>query len=116
MKRRFDLYFEDILKSIDRIREYTSSLDFKGFTRDNIKVDAVMRNLEVIGEAVTQLPQEIKEKYGDIPWKDIQDFRIVVAHHYWTINQERIWDIVKNKLDTLEQQIKEVLKKESSKD
>lgn len=115
MKRRFDLYFKDILKSIDRIKEYTSRLSFEEFTKDNIKVDAVMRNLEIIGEAVTQLPKEIKEKYNNVPWKDIQDFRIVVAHRYWKVNQERIWDIVKNKLDTLEQQIKGILKKEIDK-
>ena len=115
MKRRFDLYLKDILKSISRIKEYTSSLSFEEFTKNNIKVDAVMRNLEIIGEAVTQLPKEIKEKYKNVPWKDIQDFRIVVAHRYWKVNQERIWDIVKNKLDALEQQIKEILKKEMDK-
>ena len=115
MKRRFDLYFNDVLKSIDRIKEYTSSLSFEEFTKDNIKVDAVMRNLEVIGEAVTQLPKEIKEKYKNVPWKDIQDFRIVVAHRYWKVNQERIWDIIKNKLDALEQQTKGILKKEINK-
>lgn len=114
MKRRFDLYFEDMLKSIDRIKEYTSSLSFEEFTKNNIKVDAVMRNLEIIGEAVKQLPQEIRAKYGNVPWKDIQDFRIVVAHHYWKINEERVWDIVKNKLDTLKQQIKDIIENESS--
>ncbi len=115
MKRRFDLYLKDILKSIDRIREYTSSLSFEEFAKDDIKVDAVMRNLEIIGEAVTQLPKEIKEKYNNVPWKDIQDFRIVVAHRYWKVNQVRIWDIIKNKLDTLKQQINAVLKKEINK-
>ena len=55
-----------------------------------IVVDAVLRNLEVIGEAATQVPKDIKEKYNSIPWRDIEDFRIVAAHHYWKINKERI--------------------------
>lgn len=112
MKRRFDLYLEDILQAIERIQEYTRTLDLEEFVKNKITIDAVLRNLEVIGEAVTQLPQEIKEKYKDIPWKDIQDFRIVVAHHYWKLNQERIWDIIENKLDVLKKQIEDIIEKE----
>ena len=76
-------------------------------------MDAVMRNLEVIGEAATQVPQNIKDRYKNVPWKDIQDFRIVVAHHYWKVNTARISDIIENKLDELKKQIQNILEKES---
>lgn len=112
MKRRFDLYLKDILESISRIKEYVGLMDYEEFSKNKIKVDAVMRNLEIIGEAANQLPEEIKEKYKEIPWREIQDFRIVVAHRYWKVNKERIWDIIKNKLDTLRQQVEEILSKE----
>ncbi len=112
MKRRFDLYLKDILESISRIKEYVGLMDFEEFSKNKIKVDAVMRNMEIIGEAATQLPEDIKEKYKDTPWREIQDFRIVVAHRYWKINKERIWDIIENKLDTLRQQVEETLSKE----
>ena len=75
-------------------------------------IDAILRNLEIIGEAVTQLPEDVKIKYNNIAWRDIQDFRIVVAHHYWKVNLNIVWDIVENKIPLLEKQIKEIMKKE----
>ena len=108
MKRRFDLYLKDILESIRRIKEYSEDEE----KSEMIKVDAILRNLEIIGEAATQIPKEVKSKHKDIPWRDIQDFRIIVAHHYWKINLERVWDIVQNKLPVLEKQVKDLLKKE----
>ena len=109
MKRRFDLYLEDILESINRIKKYSKEKEAR---KERMNVDAILRNLEVIGEAATQIPEEIKKKYKEVSWRDIQDFRIIVAHHYWKINLERIWDIVENKLSVLEKQIKEIIKEE----
>lgn len=110
MKRRFDFYLKDILDAIDHIQDYTSELSFEDFTGENITIDAVLRNLEVIGEAASQVPAEIKEKYKNTPWRDIQDFRIVVAHHYWKVNQKMVWDIVENKLEPLKKQVEIILK------
>jgi uncharacterized protein with HEPN domain len=112
LKRNFDLYLKDILEAIERVQEYTESMDIEELTRSKLTMDAVMRNLEVIGEATTQVPQNIKDKYKDVLWKDIQDFRIVVAHHYWKVNIARVCDIVENKLDALKQQIQNIIEKE----
>lgn len=87
-------------------------MNFEEFSENKVKVDAVMRNMEIIGEAAAQLPENIKEKYKDTPWREIQDFRIVVAHRYWKINKERIWDIIENRLDSLRQQVEEILANE----
>lgn len=115
MKRKFDLYLFDILEAIERIEEYTSEMDFEEFASNKMVIDAVLRNLEIIGEAASQINNEIKEKYEEIPWRDIQDFRIVAAHHYWKINKERVWDIVENKLSTLGKEIDLILNKENIK-
>lgn len=115
MKRRFDLYLNDILEAVGKIQTYTDGLDFHTFIKNSLVVEAVLRNLEIIGEAARQLQQEIKEKYVGIPWRDIQDFRIIVAHRYWEINKERVWDIIQNKLDPLRRQMEAILQKEQSK-
>lgn len=112
MKRKFDLYLADIIEAIDRLEEYTCDVDFDAFTKKKMVVDAVLRNLEIIGEAASQVPEEVKQKHGDIPWRDIQDFRIVVAHHYWRMNLERVWDIVQHKLSSLREQVQGVLNNE----
>jgi len=110
LKRRYDLYLKDILGSIERIKEYTGSDD--AFMDSNLILDAVLRNLEIIGEAATQVPPDIKEKYASVPWRDIQDFRIVAAHHYWKINKDRVFEIVQDKLDDLHDMITLILQKE----
>ncbi|MDO8656492.1 MAG: DUF86 domain-containing protein [Nanoarchaeota archaeon] len=112
MKRTSKAYLGDILEAIDRIREYIGSMDIEELKENKLVLDAVMRNLEIIGEAVTQMPDEIKNRYPTVPWRDIKDFRNVVAHHYFSINILRIWDIIEHKLEPLEAQINNILKKE----
>ena len=112
MKRKSELYLQDIIEAINRVKEYTSSMEVDDLRGSKITIDATTRNLEIIGEAVSQLPQELKDKYPHIPWRDINDFRNVVAHKYWNINIERVWDIIENKLDQLNNQVNEVLQKE----
>ncbi len=111
LKRESSAYLKDILEAIRRVKEYTHSLDLEEFLIQKMVVDAVMRNLEIIGEAVTQLPENIKIEFPEVPWREVKDFRNVVAHKYFKINLERIWDIIENKLDALEEQILTILKK-----
>ncbi|MEK6937452.1 MAG: DUF86 domain-containing protein [Nanoarchaeota archaeon] len=111
MKRESDAYLNDILEAIRRIKSYTAELNIKDFAEGTLQADATLRNLEIIGEAVSQLPEEFKEKYPEIPWRDIKDFRNVVAHHYFSLNYKRIWDIIQNELNSLKEQIQTILKK-----
>ena len=115
MKRRFELYLKDILGSIKKIEEYTQALDFEDFKNSSIIIDASVRNLEIIGEAVSQMPQGVKDKYLNVPWQEIKNFRNIVIHRYHSVDVEILWDIIKNKLEALKQQIKGVLKKEINK-
>ena len=110
MKRQSDLYLKDIIIAIENIQKYVGQKNIEEFVKEKMVVDAVLRNLEIIGEAATQLQQEIKDQHNDIPWRDIQNFRIVIAHHYWNLNQQRIWDIIENKLEPLKKKIEMMLK------
>ena len=109
MKREFKLYLNDIVDSIENIHRYVGDSEFEEFSKNQMVVDAVLRNLEIIGEVAACLPTDIKNKYSDVPWRDIQDFRIVVADHYWKINLVRVWDIIDTKLDLLKKQVEKML-------
>ena len=113
MKRRFDRYLYDILESISRIKEYTHNVELEELKKNQLRIDATARNLEIIGEAVSQLHEKIKKKYPEVPWQDIKDFRNVVIHKYHTLDLEIIWDIIEHKLDPLKKQIQMILKKEN---
>jgi uncharacterized protein with HEPN domain len=80
MPRGFILYLEDILAAINKIQNYIDDSSLDDFVKEEMKVDAVVRNLEIIGEASRNTPVEIKEKYQDIEWRKISDFRSILAH------------------------------------
>jgi len=82
MKRESNLYLKDILKAINNIQEYSKNLDKNKLANNNLVLDAVLRNLEIIGEAISNVPEEIKNQYPEVEWKRIKGFRNVVAHKY----------------------------------
>lgn len=113
MKQKYELYLQDILTAIHKIKNYTKSLQFDDFRQNGMIIDAVTRNLEIIGEAVAQLPEEIKQKYANVPWDEIKRFRNVVVHKYWVVDVDILWDIIKNKLGFLQRQIRKIVRKEA---
>jgi uncharacterized protein with HEPN domain len=94
------VYLAHIRDAINLIREYTKE-GRDSFLRDRKTQDAVIRNLEIIGEAVKQLPAEMKERHTDIPWKDIAGMRDRLIHHYFGVNIKLVWGVVENRLDAL---------------
>jgi len=104
------LYIEDVLESCHRIEQYTEGMTFSKFVKDNLVYDAVLRNIEVIGEAVKQIPPEIRNQHPEIDWRRIAGMRDIVAHHYFSIYDEIVWDIVKNKIPVLKEQMNQILK------
>src|ERR1035437_1931614 len=98
IKREFILYLEDMFQSMQRIEEYLGDLDFKKFQMTHIVVDAVVRNFEIIGEASRKIPSDIQEEYPDIPWRKMYGLRNLIAHEYFGIDYEMIWEIAKNNL------------------
>ncbi len=108
-KRDPTLFLYDILECIEKIQKYVSGMTYEDFENDERTVDAVLRNLEIIGEAARNIPSEFRVKYPDIPWRRIVGLRNVVIHEYFGVDLENIWEIVKNDLPDLKQKIKTLL-------
>lgn len=109
MSRDPRLYLEDILEACEKIQRYTSRMLFDEFQSDDRTYDAVIRNLEIIGEAAKNIRPEIQELYPDIEWRAISAFRNIVAHEYFAIKTEIVWDIVVNKIPDLYNHIQDIL-------
>jgi uncharacterized protein with HEPN domain len=98
MPRDYKLYLSDMLEALERIQEYTRNMTYRDFARSNITIDAVVRNLEVIGEAARKLPPDIKSRSPEIEWPKIVALRNILTHEYFGVNTKIVWDIVQNKL------------------
>ncbi len=105
MPRDYKVYLEDILAAIDKIQEYTRRINQASFAADAKTFDAVIRNLEVIGEAAKQIPNEIRVQLKSVPWKEISGMRDVLIHQYFGVEDETLWDIIQNELPTLKEHI-----------
>jgi uncharacterized protein with HEPN domain len=112
-KRRDTDYLNDIQEAIQRILTYTADLNYEQFLKDIKTQDAVVRNLEVIGEATKNLSANIRKSHPSIPWKDLAGMRDKMIHHYFGINYEIIWTISKEELVGLLPCIEGILAKEN---
>ncbi|MCZ7358233.1 MAG: DUF86 domain-containing protein [Candidatus Methanoperedens sp.] len=101
MQRTYEAYLKDILEAIRKIEKYTQNMSYEDFLKDELIQDGVLKNLEVIGEAVKNIPDEIKHKKQDIEWKKIAGLRDILTHEYFGINFEIVWDVTTNKLPDL---------------
>jgi len=102
MRRDFRVYLDDILEAIHQIRTYLADQDEEAFTEDRKTQDAVIRNLEIIGEAAGNLPERIQKGEPEIDWRKITGLRNILIHEYFGINLPIVWDVVQNKLGPLE--------------
>jgi len=112
-KPRDQDFLSDIWEAIQRILAYTESMDYEQFIKDGKTQDAVVRNLEVIGEATKNLSSHLRKTYPKIPWKDLAGARDKMIHHYFGINYEIVWTIAKEELPALLLKIEDVLTKEA---
>lgn len=101
MSRNLTLYLDDILTSIAKIQRYTAGMTWDTFVADERTFDAVARNLQIIGEAVKNIPAETRAQYTQIEWRKIAGLRDILAHTYFAVEDEIIWDIVQTKLGDL---------------
>ena len=111
MFRDFRLYLDDIVEAIHQIRTYLADVDEEAFTTDRKTQDAVIRNLEIIGEAAGNLPEQFQKTASEIDWRKIKGLRNILIHEYFGINLPIVWDVVQNKLDPLEAACRKLLEK-----
>ena len=108
MKRDIGLFIDDILDSIKNIEKFMKGLNKEKFSKDNLRQSAIIRQLEIIGEAVKNIPLSFREKHLNIPWKDIAGFRDVLSHAYLGVSMDRIWNIIKKDMPKLKQEIEKI--------
>lgn len=105
MKRDPRLYLDDILQSLDLIRQHTKDTTEEGFYRNLLVQDAVIRRLEIIGEAARHIPARLRDKHPEIPWLDIVGMRNILAHEYFGVQLRRAWKVVQQDLPILRDSI-----------
>ena len=100
-KRPVDLLLGDISDAIDRIQQYTRGMSFDAFSKDRKSVDAVARNLEIIGEAANRLPDDFKASHSTIEWHKVVGLRHRIIHEYFGVDIAIIWQIIQKNLPSL---------------
>lgn len=108
-KRRDANYLADIQEAIERINEYTAGLSYEEFQTDRKTQDAVVRNLEIIGEATKNLTADLRKAHPEIPWKSLAGVRDKVIHHYFGLNEDIIWKIACYELKDLLPEFKHIV-------
>jgi len=109
MSRDSRVYLADILEAAGKIKEYMAGMDSAAFGDDSKTQDAVVRNLEIIGEAVRALPDEIRSLRRDVEWRRISALRNILIHEYFGVEVAIIWDIVQHKVPVLEAAVRTML-------
>jgi uncharacterized protein with HEPN domain len=104
------VFIEHILDSINAIKEFSKGITINELTSNRLKRDAIVRNIEIIGEAIKNISKETKDRYNHVQWKDIVGARDKMIHNYLGIDYEIVWEIIKKDLPLLEKQIKEIKK------
>lgn len=99
------LFLEDILEAIERIEEYTGDMDFESFARDKKTFDAVIRNLEIIGEAAKNISADFKNDYPEINWRGIAGMRDKLIHGYFGVDPGIVWETIQKRLPELRDQL-----------
>ena len=109
-KRDLRLFASDMLESIEKIQKWTKGLTYEKFSQDTLIQDAVVRNLEIIGEAAKNIPDDLRLKYPAVPWKRVAGFRNIAIHDYFGVDLETVWKIVTQGTAEIKPHIQTMLK------
>ena len=109
IKRKPDVYLQDIFESISHIQRFLEGVSEDEFYKNVEKQDAVLRRLEIIGEAVKHLSDEIREDHPDVPWRQIAGMRDIIIHEYFGITLEMVWVVATEDILDLKTKVEEII-------
>ncbi len=110
MKRDYKLFIKDILDCIEKIEDFVGDMGLEEFTEDDKTSSAVVRKLEIIGEATKNIPEFMRDQYKEIPWKDMAGMRDKIIHFYFGVDYEIVWKVIKERLPEIKPEITRILK------
>jgi len=102
-------YLNDIVESITDIRDFTTGQTRESFSTDKKTIKAVVRSLEVIGEAASKLPQHIRDRYPEISWQEIIGMRNRLIHEYFGVDLDIVWQTIEEDLEPLDKMVKKII-------
>jgi len=108
MSRRDRLYINDMIEACEKVLACLDDFDRAAFEADWIRYDALLRNLEILGEAAKGVSDDLRERYPVIPWRKIAGMRDIVIHHYFGLDKDAIWDAAKNRVPRLLEELRQI--------
>jgi len=108
-KRDYKMFLEDMLHSIDKIQRFTQGMSFQDFEQNELVFDAVIRNLEIIGEATRHIPDHFEQANPQIPWRQMSGFRNILIHEYFGVDEEIVWEVVSKELPRIRPEIEKLI-------
>ncbi|MBI5248976.1 MAG: DUF86 domain-containing protein [Desulfomonile tiedjei] len=109
MPRDYRVFLDDILDAARKVLEYTAGFSDEEFFSDRKTVEAVVWNLQIIGEAAKRVPEEIRSRYPDLPWREMGGLRDIIVHQYLGIKLDVIWKVIQNDVPMVENRIRWIL-------
>ncbi len=109
MTRNTLLYLKDILQNMREAEEFIRDMDYQQFVADKKTLNAVLRSIEVIGEAAKHVPEELRAKYQAVPWKEMAGMRDKLIHDYLGVDEETVWLVIKDRIPSIRPTIEQAL-------